>query len=537
MRLDAALDETERRLSARDTKAWGALIERMVAECHPEQRDFVVDPARYIVALVGRGGGKTTGGDVRFVRRMLSTPGARCLFVARTRDHAKRLIWEDTKKMFKRLGFLEGADIVYNESDLIATIVRNDASLRLVGADKMHYLEPLRGLTWHEIGIDEAASHPDKILSYLIDEVAGPRLLGSLWLIGTAGKRLKGRFYDVSRRGSTESRPYSLRDAHPGWLKWSSHRWSLKSAIEATRERPIAKLVELYAAQQLELLSKSYSDDNPIKRREYDAEWASDETINVYRYRIHDEDGAIWNQWDPVRVGPMAIAQLPAHLDNWVHVIAIDPGYTDPTAINVFAISLNDPSRTIYHRLCFEQTGLYARPLAHLLVGTELRLDAPGGIIGAIGEWPNAMVADPAHQMAQATLAELLNVYSINIEPAQKGFRYKVGAIDVVNGDLVDGRIKILKDSLLEEQLIDLQWDESRTGEQIERKGQPNHSADCLVYARAALGEFITAVAPPPTEQPKPDPRAPGYVPPFPEAPTPEDEYLIADYADTGMFG
>jgi len=548
VRLDAALDETERKLSARDTKAWGKLIERMVAECHPEQHDFVEDPARYIVALVGRGGGKTTGGDVRFVRRMLSTPGARCLFVARTRDHAKRLIWEDTKKMFKRLGFLEGVDVIYNESDLIATIVRNDASLRLVGADKMHYLEPLRGLTWHEIGIDEAASHPDKILSYLIDEVAGPRLLGSLWLIGTAGKRLKGRFYDVSRRGSTESRPYSLRHAHPGWMKWSFHKWSLKSAIEATRDRPIAKLVELYEAQKLELLSKGYSDENPIKRREYDAEWASDETENVYRYRIHlagEEaaaagvpEGTIWNQWDPERVGPLAIAKLPEGLGNWVHVISIDPGFSDPTAINLFAVSLDDPTHTIYHRLCFERTKLYAKLIAQFLIGDELKHDAPAGVIGAIGEWPNAMVADPAHQMAQAILAELLNVYSIHIEPAQKGFRYKVGAIDIVNGDLAEGCIKVLKDSLLEEQLLDLQWDEGKTGEQIERKGQPNHSADCLVYARAALADFITAIAPPPAEQPNADPRSPGYVPPFTEPPAPEDEFMVAgDYDATGMFG
>lgn len=160
------------------------------------------------------------------------------------------------------------------------------------------------------------------------------------------------------------------------------------------------------------------------------------------------------------------------------------------------------------------------------------------GIIGAIGEWPNAMVADPAHQMAQATLAELEKVYGLHFEPAAKGFRYKVGAIDVVNGDLVDGRIKVLKDSLLEEQLLDLQWDESRTGEQIERKGQPNHSADCLVYARATLAEFITALPPPTAEQPAPDPRSPGYVPPVPQAPSPEDEYLMPDYdAAAGMFG
>jgi hypothetical protein len=139
------------------------------------------------------------------------------------------------------------------------------------------------------------------------------------------------------------------------------------------------------------------------------------------------------------------------------------------------------------------------------------------------------MVADPAHQMAQAILAELLNVYGIHFEPAKKGFDYKFGAIDVVNGDLVEGRIKVLKDSALEEQLLDLQWDESRTGKQIERPGQPNHSADDLVYGRAALQQFINALPPAPEAPPAPDPRAPGYVPPLPQLPAGEFGSLLGD--------
>jgi len=537
MRLDAGLDETQRKQDARDVSGWLALVDRLVDECHPEQRDFVLDLARYIVGLVGRGGGKTTAGNVRFVRCMLTTAGARCLFVARTRDHARQLIWLETKEMFTRLGFVAGKDVVYNESTLTATLTRNGASLRLVGADKIADLEALRGKTYHEVGIDEAASHPDKLLAYLIREVIGPRLVGSLWLIGTAGRRLKGLFYEVSRRGSKLSRPWKDRAAYPDWKGSSLHRWSLKSAIDATADRPIPKLLELYAAQQLEIAAQGLSDDNPVKRREYDAEWAADDTLNVYSYRIYNEAGELWNQWNPERVGPLAIAKLPDTFTDWVHIIAMDPGFTDPTAINVFATSPSDPSRTIYHRLCYEQTKLHARPIAHLLIGSELKHDAPTGIIGAIGEWPNAMIADPAHQMAQALLAELVEVYGIHIEPAQKGFRYKVGAIENVNGDLVDGRIKVLKDSELEEQLLDLQWDESKTGEQIERKGQPNHSADCLAYGRALLQQFMSAIAPPPAPPLPADPRSPGYVPPMLTEPSEDYSHLMGDDDYSALLG
>ena len=203
-----------------------------------------------------------------------------------------------------------------------------------------------------------------------------------------------------------------------------------------------------------------------------------------------------------------------------------------------FATSPSDSTRTIYHRLCFEKTAMYAQTIAHTLIGSELKHEAPSGVIGAIGEWPNGMVADPAHQMAQALLAELANVYGIHIEPAQKGFRYKVGAIDTVNGDLVDGRIKVLKDSELEEQLIDLQWDESKTGEQIERKGQPNHSADCLVYGRALLQQFMSAIAPPAPPASAADPRSPGYVPPMPSEPRDDDySHLMGDEDYSALFG
>jgi hypothetical protein len=143
----------------------------------------------------------------------------------------------------------------------------------------------------------------------------------------------------------------------------------------------------------------------------------------------------------------------------------------------------------------------------------------PSGIIGAIGEWPTGMVADSAHQMGAMCLAELGNVYGIRIEPAVKGFRYKMGAITVVNGDLIDGRLKILKDSALEEQMLDLQWTESpRSGEPMERKDQPNDSCDCMVYGRALISTLITAGAVAGEQyDPRRDPKAPQYEPPMPD--------------------
>lgn len=536
MRLDAGLEETERRVAAQDTSHWADLVARVVDDCHPEQRDFVNDPARHVVGVVGRGGGKTTGGRARFVKRLLTTPMARCVYIAKTRDHAKRLMWLPLKELFRQLGFVAGRDAIYNETSLSVTLRKTGASLRLCGADKPADIESLRGETFHEVGIDEAASHADQLLVDLIKSVIGPRLVGALWLIGTPGRRLKGLFYEISRRGSKRSRLWADRDAFAGWKGWSLHKWSLKSAIEATRDRPIAALLEVYAAQLIELSEEGLSDNNPNKRREYDGEWAADDTVSVYRYRIHLEgeaakaagvpDGTIWNQWDPERVGPMRIAKLPDTYDDWAHVIALDLGFADPTAINVFAFSVSDPTRTIYHRFAYEERGLYAQPIAHRLLGEAMNHATPDGIIGALGEWPNAMVADSQHQMGGMVLAELSNVYGVHIEPAAKGYKYKAGAIDVVNGDLVEGRIKVLKDSELEAQLLDLQWAEGRNGEQIERKDQPNHSTDTLVYARAVISTFITAGT---TDLPPRLPRDRNAEPPMPDEVRSEYGHLFQD--------
>lgn len=523
-RLDAGLEEVERSLAARDTSLWAGLAQRVIDDCHPEQRAFALDPGRRVVGLVGRGGGKTTGGRARLVKRLLTTPGARCVYIATTREHAERLMWRPLKALFAELGFETGKDVVYNETKLLLTLPRTGAQLQLAGADKAKDIDRLRGLSYHEVGIDEAASHTDKILRELIEQVVGPRLgefRGCIWLIGTPGRVLKGLFYDVSRLGADArvSRPWVKRDERPewessAWKAWSLHEWTLASAIEASKDRPIQALIDQLAEHYIEKAAQGWSDENPIWRREYLGKWAADDTINIFRYRIHDAAGRPWNQWDPERVGPLRIAKLPDAFADWVHVVSLDLGHTDPTSFNVFAFSPSDPTRTIYHRLCFEQTQLYAQLIAFRLIGEDLDHEKPGGIIGALGEWPNGMVADSAHQMAQAILDELQKVYGITIEPAQKGFGYKLGAIEVVNGDFVDGRIKILKGSELEAQLLALQWIENRAGEMVERKDQPNHSTDGLIYGRMLIGTMITAGRAAAEERP----RSPHDEPPLPNA-------------------
>jgi len=271
------------------------------------------------------------------------------------------------------------------------------------------FIEQLRGESYHEIGIDEAAFHQDRVLVQIIDSVIGPRLLGSLWMIGTPGPVPKGRFYELTRRGTKLARLWSERDEHPGWRGCSLHKWTVASAIEKTRDRPIKDLLEIYEAQKQEILDKQWGPDNPARRRELDGEWAADATAQVYSYRIHNEAGELWNQWDPPREGPLGIARLPlgpggVPFKFWCHVISMDPGWSDPTALNAFSFAIDDPTMKIYHRLCIEKKELYSQKIATILLGAGLDKEKPAGVIGAIGSWPSSMVKPP-HTISWVTIS------------------------------------------------------------------------------------------------------------------------------------
>jgi len=132
--------------------------------------------------------------------------------------------------------------------------------------------------------------------------------------------------------------------------------------------------------------------------------------------------------------------------------------------------------------------------VARILNGTEP--GAPGGVIGVTG-WPYGIVADIAG-LGGAILQELAETYGIPIEAAEK--RHRHDYIELTNGDLLDGRIKVLKGSVLETQLMTLQWAIDPYGKLKEDKGQRNDCADAFVYLRRKamhlIGEEATPEAP-----------------------------------------
>lgn len=497
---------------------WASGIVRSLLEsAHPRQHDYATDPSRFISAVVGRGGGKTSGDIIRKVVRLVTTHNARCVYVALTRTQAENLYWAPLKLAFEQLGFVIGEDVFFNETKLTCRVARTGATLRLVGADKKSEVEKLRGQPFHEVTIDEVASFPAKLLKYLIDEIITPRLgdyNGTLCLIGSPGKILSGLFYDVTRRGSEEHRRYSDRDRpeFAGWIGWSSHAWNLRDDVVTLpdAERRFPRLCNLWRNHLLVKARNRWSDDHPIWRREYLGEWAADDTDTIYKYRAI-VDGKPWNRWNPPVVALKGLGtgfrKLPDGVKDWEYGYGLDLGSRDPFALNVLAFSPSDPERMMRHVFGFERRGMYAKSIAELLVGEDAVKqvmrgnglpDSLGGLFGLTG-WPIAIVADLAG-LGEALIDELAKVYGIRIKGAEKGRDYKHGAIAVFNGHLHDARIQVIEDSDLEVQLLGLQWKPDEYGQPREDKGQANHSSDSALYITQDITAMFDAGGPPPKE-------------------------------------
>lgn len=494
-RLRAVLAGARQRQKLLEVSGWTEKDQLLLAECHPKQRGFVVDPGRRVCALTGRGGGKTTAVRVRYVRRMQKVPKARTLYIATTRDQAAEFMWEPLKELCDRFQI----QARFAEQKLKCTF-KNKSFLRLVGADDKKEVEKQRGQPFHEVWIDESASHPAPILEALLFKIIGPRLGdfgGMLGMVGTPGHILKGRFYDATRNGSSIHRKWEDRDKpeYKDFSGWSFHKWNLLDGAPY-----VPALARLWAEALIEKADNKWSDDNPIWRREYLGEWAADDTENVYKYRPHLDDGTPWNEWNPQvdRWGFADLAKEFPKFKEWHYTYGMDLGHSDPFALEILAWCPYDPEKRLFHVYEYVKTGMYAKTIAEHLTGKDYvqRLlagklggaEEPGGVLGHTG-WPEAIWADTAG-LGEMVLDELSKVYGIQATAAEK--KNKFDAIELFNGDLIDGRVKVLANSKLAEQLGSLQWAVDDFGKLKEDKAQANHSTDAAIYARRGASHMWT---------------------------------------------
>lgn len=508
---------------------WARVIRmRILADAHPWQRDGIVDPHELVSFRVGRGGAKTTTKRARAIIKLTTLRNQRIGYAATSKEQARDLNWEPLKRACEAYEIRTSVtnvisktpDITFTDAQMIATCHRTGSIYKLRGVEDKRDAEKFRGFPQAEFQIDEAGSFPPELLRYLIEDCVQPRIGeafsiryldeigdqveitngGCIVMGSTPPARLVGLFYEATKPSGDMHRPYAEREERNA--EWSSHSWTLEDVVkldDAEAKYPALWHLWLKALERKE--RKGWADDHPVWCREYLGRWAADFTTTVFKFSPER------NLWKPCGDRPLegmplleaALAALPSDVGPFRHVLTMDNGGTrDPFACNVFSFAPADTERRLFHTFCFEKMQHGVRPVSELLVGpaaTQRALngeasDVYDGIFGRIG-WPDALEFDAD----DSTISELANVYGIKCRKADRRADYKFGATELVNGDLMSGRILVIDRTPLHSQLVELQWRADEYGRLKENPAQANHCTDCLIYAHRLVANLYESGA------------------------------------------
>lgn len=418
----------------------------------PNQRSFLDDRSKMRAALCTRRAGKSFGAGLHLFDGALEKPGTSQLYVALTRESAKRIMHKDVLRALDRRCML---DCRFNETSL-DVVLPNGSTIYLLGVDaKPEEQEKILGQKFYRVVVDECASFRQdlKRICYGTIRPALTDLNGTLSLIGTPGN-VKGFFHDVTTQKENG---------------WSVHRWTAfdNPHIAGAWTEEIASLER----------------DNPgirdtaLFRQMYLGEWVVDESRLVYRYSPAAND----------------CAGLP-EAEKWHWILALDLGYEDDTAVVIAGWRPHDA--TLYVVFAEKRKRLTISAVAEWV--QSLR-DAHA----SVGKPIASFVVDGA---AKQAVEELRQRYKLPLEAADK--TGKADVIAMMNADLQTSRIQMLHPhcAALAAEYGALVWDERAElkGKRVESAQCENHLADAALYAWRYAKNYLARAAKPT----KPDPRS-----------------------------
>ena len=383
-----------------------------------QQRELIDDPALYKTALCSRRSGKTYSACYYLIEVATRKPGCICAYIALTRGSAKRLMWAEMKRAARRYML----NIKFNNSELIATL-QNGSQIILTGANDEADVDKLRGSAYALVILDEAASFGPHIDS-LVEEVLEPALVdarGTLLMIGTPAASF-GLFHKA-----TTDPAYG----------YSNHAWTI-------RDNPHIPHAEEWLEKRKK--QRGWSDNNPIYLREWCGKWVKSDDSLVYRYSQHN-----------------VVDTVPLHEYDFEFVLGVDLGYEDSTGFVIGAFCRDLPD--FYVVECYKENHLIPSEIAEIIKEYHASYDF------------TVMVADTGG-LGKSIVEEFKARHMLPLRAAEK--RNKLSYIELLNGDLLDRRVKVLEGSALLQEWDHLQWDEAK------RKEDPrfeNHLSDAMLYA------------------------------------------------------
>lgn len=398
-----------------------------------EQLDFINDDSKRKAAICSRRSGKSFAAGRYLIKEALEDDGTTCVYIARTREAAKRILWSSMKEANVRFRL----GIRFNNADLIA-IFPNGSKIIFTGANDASDIDKLRGAAFSLAVLDEAAFFNIK-LKELVNEVLTPALLdrdGALVMISTPNSACHGFFYDL-----TEKKRYNF----------SVHKWTIKN-------NPYMR--HAVAAIQKDIKNGILDASDPSYKREYLGLWVRDDQEIVYNYT---QDNLFEERPDS---------------DNWEFALGIDLGYHDATAFVVTAWSPDCQSLYIIDE--YKQSQM-------------LTSDVEDKIKRFMNDYNfTAIVMDSGGGSSKMLLETFKQRSGLPIQAAKKSGD-KVGMIKIMNSDLKLCNIKVKRGLGLLEEWDKLQYNKAGTAED---RRFDNHLSDAALYAWQESRHYLFEEAP-----------------------------------------
>ncbi len=406
-----------------------------------EQRKFIDDPSKLKAAHCTRRAAKSFTAGLYMVETALKFPGCNCIFIALTRQSAVDIIMKDILKVIDRKFQLQ---IHFNNTSLDCKFP-NGSVIRITGVDVSEdEMNKLLGKKYRLACIDESSLYTIN-LRHLVYDILGPAMAdekGTTCLFGTSSNLTQGLFFDITN-GKEQG--------------WSVHRWS---AHQNPHIDWAAQLDEIRTNRPLYM-------ETPQFRQWYLNEWVIETDKLVYKF-------------NPDR---NLFRELPyPNSKGWRYVLSCDLGWEDDTAIVLSGYHENDP--TFYILKTFAQ-----KHMTFDLVEKKLLefLNDP--------KYPcNSVIIDGANKQGVETMTMRSNIL---FEYADK--LGKADHIEILNGDLIQGKVKIhCNEHDLIDELMALVW--KTAGDKIiypkkEHPSLPNHRADAMLYGWFNGWHFLSTPA------------------------------------------
>lgn len=297
-----------------------------------QQKALITHQSRFRCTRAGRRAGKSVALGYWLCGGWETRPGQHSLFVARTRGHARDILWDTLKDLNEQWHW--GAST--NEQRLEMTFP-NGYTVRLRGCENVKQAEKMRGTFYWRVAIDECHLYPDHLLRHLWVKVIRPLLsdlLGECIFSGTPGYDLDGLWFTKSL--DPEEFPEEAKKS--GYDQWPTFCWDM-------RQNPY--LPDPEGEMAAVLAENCWAPDNPDFQREWLGKWvrnAAEKCYDVFdalQNTYLEEDLDAPRLWSPGAPGLRT-------------VIGVDVGWEDGCGFAVAQKRFDSPTIRIpeAHREC-----------------------------------------------------------------------------------------------------------------------------------------------------------------------------------------